>query len=275
MRQIIIIALILSLTNCGTKNTYDENSSINIGYTLTPFNVVLYTCGEVNQRHELNIYTQDNKYYADNVSPYYYIGKRTDSVWTVELDQFRISTCNKFLDKIRSLPKECPVLSTCITRHIITSASDTIIIRGDCNSDSLDFFAFRQIIFQDKFNELELKKSNLIDNLNRSILGTWYYKPFKSSPKHGDYLVLTKANDFVSKCSWEFGTEHSFRSSCNEVLDFTYTEKYAWHTWKDIYLVIQGGIITYKDSSMAVGNDDATFTLEAITDHELRLKYLW
>lgn len=86
---------------------------------------------------------------------------------------------------------------------------------------------------------------------------------------------MTKTNDFNSECSWVFGKENSFKSSCNKVFDFTYSNKYEWQVDGDIYFKIQPGIITDKNGSMTVGNYDATFTLEALTENELKLKFLW
>lgn len=79
------------------------------------------------------------------------------------VDQFKVSKYNKFLSKAKSLPKECPELSTSIKEYTITFANDTIKIRGDCDWDSLDFFSLRQLLFKDKFEQFELKKSNLIN----------------------------------------------------------------------------------------------------------------
>jgi len=246
-----------------------------IGDTLTPFNIILYSGDEAIQKFEIKVYSKADKYFADNISPFFYFGKKTDSVWTVELDQFKVSQCNKFLRKAKSLPKECPERSSSIKDFTITFAKDTIKIRGDCDWDSLDFFSLRQLLFKDKFDELELKKSNLINGLNKKVIGKWYFKTLKTEPKRDDYFVLTKTNDFNSECSWEFGKENSFKSSCNKVFDFTYSDKYEWQVDGDIYFKIQPGIITDKNGSMTLGNYDATFILEALTENELKLKFLW
>jgi hypothetical protein len=265
----------LLLTNCGNKTSDNKNSSSTFGDTLTPFNVLLYSGDEAVQKFEIRVYSKADKYYADNISPYFYFGKQTESVWTVELDQLKLSICNKFLNKAKSLPNECPVQSTSIKDYTITYAKDTIKIKGDCEWDSLDFFSLRHLLFKDKFEELELKKSKLIDDLNRKVIGKWYFKPLKTEPKGDDDFILTKTNDFNSECNWEFGNEQSFKSSCNKIFDFTYSDKYEWQVDGNIYFKIQPGIITGKNGSMIVGNYDATFTLESLTDNELKLKFLW
>lgn len=275
MRQLILISTILLLANCGTKTSDNKKSTMTIGDTLTQFNILLYSGDEAIEKFEIKVYCKGDKYFADNISPYFYFGKQTDSVWTVELDQFKVSQCNKFLSKAKSLPKECTERSSSIKDYTITFAKDTIKIRGDCDWDSLDFFSLRQLLFKDKFEELELKKSNLINGLNKKVIGKWYFKPLIAEPKRDDYFVLTKTNDFNSECIWEFGKEHSFKSSCNKVFDFTYSDKYEWQVDGDIYFKIQPGIITDKNGSMTVGNYDATFTLEALTENELKLKFLW
>ena len=238
MKQLIILPTILLLANCGAKTSDNKESVLTGGDTLTPFNVVLYSGDEAIQKFEIKVYKTDDKFYADNLSPYFYFGKQTDSVWTVELDQFKISKCNEFLSKAKSLPKECPERSTSIKEYTVTFANDTIKIKGDCEWDSLDFFSLRQLLFKDKFEQLELKKSNLINDLNKKVIGKWYFKPLVTELKRDEYFVLTKNNDFNSECSWIFGNEYSFNSSCNKVLAFTYSDKYEWQVDGDIYFKI-------------------------------------
>jgi hypothetical protein len=235
----------------------------------------LYSGDESIQKFEIKVYSKADKYYADNISPYFYFGKQTDSVWTVELDQFKIAKCNQFLSKAKLIPKECPKLSTSIEHYIITFAKDTIKIRGECDWDSLDFFSLQRLLFKDKFEQLELKKLNIVNNLNKKLIGKWYFKPLKKELKKDDYFILTKTNDFNSECSWEFGNQLSFKSSCNKVFNLMYSDKYGWQVNGDIYFEIRGGIITHKDGSMTVGNYGAIFTLEELTDNELKLKFLW
>lgn len=275
MRQLIIILTLFFFANCGTKSSDNKTTSIPIGDKEPWFNIVLYSGDEAIEKFEIKVYKMADRYFAENITPYFYYGKQTESIWTVELDQFNISNCNKFLNKAKSLPKECPQLSTSIKDYTITIEQDTLKIRGECEWDSLDFFTLRQLLFKDKFAELELKKSNLIIDLNRKLIGKWYFKPLNAELKRDDYFILTKTNDFNSECSWEFGKEYSFKSSCNNIFDFSYSNKYEWQVDGDIYFKIEPGIITDKNGIMTVGNYDATFTLEKLMDNELKLKFLW
>ena len=161
MRQLIIISTIFFLANCGTISADNNTTTTTICDSVPSFKIVLYSGDEAIQKFEIRVYKKANKFFAENISPYFYYGKQTDSVWTVELDQFKISNCNKFLTKAKSLPKECPKLSSSIKDYTITIGQDTLKIRGDCEWDSLDFFSLRQLLFKEKFEELELKKSNL------------------------------------------------------------------------------------------------------------------
>jgi hypothetical protein len=275
LRQLIIILAILSFANCKTKSSDNKNSLVPVGDTLTPFNIVVYSGDEAIEKFEINVYKKADKFYADNITPYYYYGKQTDSIWTIELDQFKISTCNKFLNKAKSLPKECPEFSSSIKDYTIALINDTIKIKGDCNWDSLDFFSLRQLLFKDKFQELESKKTNLINDLNNKIIGKWYFKPLSLPPNRGEYFILTRNNDLNSECYWEFGNEYLFKSSFNKYFGFKYSDKYKWQVDGDVYLTIQPGIITDKDGSMTVGNDGATFILDKLMTNEIRLKFLW
>jgi len=268
LRQLIIIFIIFILTNCGNKSGSSKD-------TVPPFTVILYSGDEEVRKSEIRIYEESGKFYAENVSPYFYYGTQTDSVWKVELDQNKISTCNKFLNKAKSLPKRCPERSTSIEDYTIIVQKDTIKINGNCEWDNLDLFSLRKSLFNEKFTELDLKKTNLINGLNSKLIGKWYFKPLKLEPKRDDSLVLTKTNNLNSECSWEFGKDNYFKSSCNKIFDFTYSDTYGWRVDGNIFFEIQTGLITNKNGITSVGNSNALFTLDKLTDKELRLKFLW
>lgn len=252
--------------------TYSTNTTD----SLVPFHLILYSGDEYVEQYEMNIYKKSNKYYADNISPSFYVGKKSDSVWTVELDSNKIVTCIKFINKAKLLPKECESVSTSIKDYTIAFAYDTIKIRGDCDWDGLDFFKFRKILFQDKFSDLELRRKTNIENLNAQLTGRWYFKPLTTSLKRDDYFTLTRIHNSPSDCYWEFRDTDSFKNSCNTMLDFTYSNLYKWKIdGGDILLIIEGGFITDKKGNISVANYGSTFILDTLNDKKLKLKFLW
>lgn len=274
MRYLILLLMTI-LFSCGQTGTENNLVRKSLSDSLSPFDVIVYHGDEAVEKLEINVYIRDNKFYADNVFPTYSINGSKSIVWTVELDNYKILNCIKFIQKAKALPKECPNNSTSITEYIISFSNDTVKINGNCQWDTLDFFQLRKILFKENYAEEAQKKVNQINNLNKKLFGKWYYKPLTSEPKRGEYLILTKTNEFNSECFWEFGNEYLFKSSCNKFLDLTYSDKYEWQVDEDIYFKIQPGIIKDINGSMTVGNYDATFILDTLTDNELKLKFLW
>ena len=275
LRYLLILLALLVFTSSITNLAEDKTSSINNDDTLTPFNIVLYSGDEVVQKFELNFYKKFGKYYADNITPYFYSGKNSDSVWTTELDKSKLAACNKFLSRAKLLPKKCPEISSSVSYYTISYAKDTLRISGDCDWDSLDFFALRQQLFKERFLELESKRARLINALSKKVTGKWYFRDVKLKYKRGDSIILTKVSTPHSNCSWEFGAEHSFKTNCNKSFNLAYSKEYEWHVDGDIYLQVQAGYIIKKNGIIQGKNNDITFTLDEVTDTELRLKFLW
>ncbi|MCF8451360.1 MAG: hypothetical protein K9G49_15915 [Taibaiella sp.] len=243
--------------------------------TLTPFKIT-YTSGEEGYgKSEINIYKQNNKYYARNVAPYFFIGTKTDSIWVSELSQDKIQTCIELLNRAKNLPEECPETSSATKEYQITYGNNTIKIRGDCDWEDLDFINFRSQLFYEKFAILEAKRLALIDSLNKQLRGKWHFIPFKNMFNRGDILLLKKVADADYSCTWQMGESSTFSSTCNDVLNLSYSIRYLLNVDGDIYIEIQGGSTVEKNGSMKVRNFGATFTIEAISSEELKLKFLW
>jgi hypothetical protein len=245
------------------------------GDTLTPFKIT-YTSGEEGTgKSDIYIYKQNNKYYARNIAPFFYIGTKTDSIWVSELSQDKIQTCIELLNRAKNLPEECPETSSATKEYQITYADNTIKIRGDCDWEDLDFINFRSQIFYEKFAILEAKRLALIDSINKQLRGKWHFMPIKNMFSKGDMLLLRKTANAYYSCAWQMGESNTFSSNCNDVLNLSYSIRYLLNVDGDIYIEIQGGSTIEKNGSMKVRNFGATFTIESISSEELRLKYMW
>lgn len=244
--------------------------------TLTPFHLIFYYGDERVQRFEINVYKKLDKYYADNISPLFYVGNHVDSTWSIILDKNKIMTCIKFIKKARSLGRICKNNSSSVIEYEIASAKDTIRITGNCDWNGLDFFALREILFRDRILNNKLENESEIRHLNSKLIGKWYFIPLVKELKNGASFNMTKTNNSKMNCFWEFGNGYSFRSTCNDILDFTNTKKYEWHLEEgNIYLIIREGAVKDKNGNTSIENDGATFKLDSIIEGELKLLFQW
>jgi hypothetical protein len=267
----IFINSLLNDTKSFSRQIYSTGNTD----TLTTFHLIHYSGDEAVKRYEMRIFKQSNKYYAEYISPLFYVGTRIDTGWKVELGNEKIQECIKFLSIAKNLPHECEEISSSVEDYEIMFTNDTLKIKGDCNWTGLDFFGLTQILFKDRLLELEMARKRAINSLNTKIAGKWYFSPLSKRPKMDDYIILTRANSFQSNCFWEFGDNNNFKSSCNEFLDLTHSVKYEWHLEEHFYLVIQGGVVTDKYGTTTVTNYGAIFILDSLGDNKLLLKFLW
>ena len=243
--------------------------------SVEPFRVVYITGDENPERNEINVYRKDGKFYAENVSPSFYVGRQMISRWTTELNDEKIATCHKFLNRARALPDECPVTSPVPKEYRVITASASLSITGDCDWEDIDFLYLRGILFYENFAKLEQQRAALRKELNRQLYGKWYFAPMAAKPEKGDILTLVKTPGPGQTCTWEFGASNSFKSSCNEVLNLTYSVKYLLNMDGGQTMEIQGGTTTDKDGNSRVRNYGATWSVESISPSELRLRYMW
>jgi len=281
MRSLMILSFIFVFCQDAFSRSIPDKQFTD---SLVPFYLIFRSGDEVVRTYELKVYKENNRCYARNsIEPEFYVGGKVDSNWTVELDSNKIKTCIKFINKARTLPKKCQELTSSITEYQIVFGNDTIKITGDCKWDSLDFFSLRDVLFKERFSELELKRLALVERLNKQLQGKWYFIPFKKEPLKMDSLILSRKNNFFSDCFWEFGIDNSFKSSCNSILDsfscnkifdLTYSNKYEWSEEEIILLEVQPGMITESNGNMTFGNDGATFMLDTLNDSNLKLLFM-
>ncbi len=271
-----LLLVVVVLFSCGQSHTEGTAIRKSLCDSLTPFDVILYQGDEAIEKSEINVYQKDNKLYADNVfSGHFSDGHLT--VWTTELDEDKITTCIKFVEKAKTLPGECPNNSTSVTQYIISFPKDTIRIRGNCQWDTLDFYKLRDILFRKNYAEEAQKKTDRIHDLSKKLMGRWYFTSLKSEPKQDDPFILTRANDNNQACFWEFGNDSSFKSSSTDkYMNLSYSKKYQWNIDGETYLKIEAGYTKNKDGNLTIENYDATFKLDTIIDdQQVRLKFLW
>jgi hypothetical protein len=263
---VIILTLFILFLSCKT--------TVN-GQDKLPSFTVWYIHGDNSVRtNEIKVYIKDEKYYADNIMPVFYYGNQTDSVWTTELDQAKKIACHRFISKAKKLPRECPPRCVCVEDYYIVFSDDTIRISGGCNWGNLDFLGFRGKLFKEHFVDLEVKRENLINDLNKKLMGKWYFAPLNSPLIRGDTLELTKINDNKPNNFWEFSKHNAFSCSKDDFLSLQYSKEYLWGVSEgDITLNIQLGL--HKDESGIPNlSDGAHFFLDKIDDNKLTLKFL-
>ncbi|MCC7027925.1 MAG: hypothetical protein IT265_13260 [Saprospiraceae bacterium] len=250
-----------------------NKNAIDVLDTLTPFTVKFYKGDDFFIQYEIKIYKLGNNFFADNISPLYYYGTKTDSVWTVKLTKEKKKICENFIKKAKSLPKECPQISTVIENYTIVLPHDTIIIDGECDWNKVGFYNLLNKLFAEKFKELSNKRKQLEKELNSKIYGRWNVHNLHSEQKRDDIIILSRVNDL--KCNWEFGNDFLFRSYCNDIFDMSKSEDYLWNIDQGtIYLIIQGGFNKDQDGYISVANYGGTFIVENIDENYIQLKFM-
>ncbi len=242
--------------------------------TLPHFRLVYSFGDEGTDKYEINIYKKGGKYYADNISPVFYVGSRSTGAWSAELNAGKIAACLTFLGRMRSQPEECPEVSTSIKDYLVTTGTETIHVRGDCDWDGMDFFDLRSALFTEKFADLDARRLALGDSLSRKLTGKWYFAPIKTKFKAGEYFTLSRAPGPGLSCTWQFGVNSSFKSSCNDVLNLEYSTRYVLNLDGNNYFEIQGGATTDANGNTTIRNFGAAFTIESVNESELKLKFL-
>ena len=193
--------------------------------SLTPFYLVFHTGDLFIRTYELKVYRENNRYFASYVEPTFYVGGEIDSNWIVELDSSKILACIKFINKAKTLPKECEDSTSSIHEYDVSLGNDTIKITGECDWDSSNFYTFSGLLFKERFSELELKRSALNKRLNKQLQGEWYFTP-KKELKNWDSLILSRISNSDLDCVWEFRNDSLFKSSYNSFLDLAYSNQY-------------------------------------------------
>lgn len=228
-------------------------------------------------KSKINVYIKDNKYYADHTSPTYFDGHNIDSILTVELSEKQINACLEFLDKAKSLPRECKRFSSVENHHIIIIDQDTIDINGDCAWNNLDFHYLDKQLFGAKHLEIERRKNIFIQNLEKQILGTWYLQPFKQILKKDDIITLSRNK--ISDSYLVFGDSSTVNGNCRQLLDITDLKRYNMEVsdgWSKTILSLCWGRIIYKNNkNKFLCEDQASFEVKSIGNEELKLSFLW
>lgn len=259
---------------CISCNLMQSNkNAIDVLDTLTPF-TVNFNLGDYEIiKYEIKVYKLGDDFFADNIAPFYYYGTKTDSVWTVKLTKEKKKLCENFIKKAKSLPNECPQMSSAFENYMIVLPYDTIEINGECDWDKLDFYNLSNTLFSEKFRELSKKRKQLEKELNSKIYGKWNVLNLHSEQKRGNILILSRVNN--SKCNWEFGHNFLFRSYCNDIFDMSKSEDYLWNIDQgEIYLIIQAGFNKEKNGDISVANYGAEFIVENIDKNYIQLKFL-
>jgi len=242
---------------------------------LVPFRVTYITGEENPEKCEISVFQDHGKYYATNLSPAFYVGTKKVPAWTTELTPDKIKTCQKFLERARTFTEECPITSMVPKSYTIVAGKETISITGDCDWEDIDFLYLRGILFYENFAKLEQERAALRKDLHAQLSGTWYFTPLTTKPEKGDILVLSRTAGPGQTCIWQFSESNRFKSSCNDVVNLTYSVKYLLNMDGGQILEIQGGTTTDKDGNSHVRNYGATYSIESVSPGELRLRFMW
>jgi hypothetical protein len=229
---------------------------------------------DASERAEIVVYRLGNKYFAENAAPQFYIGKNKVDLWRTELNATQVATCMQFQKKAGTLPAECPEVSMVPKTYQITANNKTTTIQGDCDWDGIDFFDLRSALFSEYYTQLDARRRAFTDSLSSLLHGKWYFSAPPGKPEPGSRLTLQKKQNNTKTCFWEMGKNSSFKSTCNEYINLSYSIRYALNTEGNIFFEIQGGTTTDADGNTSIRNFGATFVIDSVDDLELKLKFL-
>ncbi len=274
-KYLIFISTFFFLVMCITKSTGNKRQSITTAHSLIPFNVVYYDGDDGIEKYEINIYKKEDKFYADNISPYTYYGRKTDSIWTVELDSIKIAACRKFLVTAKSQLAPCVNDYSGIHEFTIKFKTDIPTIKRNHPCPCEDFFDFREALFKEKFEENVLRIKNIKYELSKKLAGRWYMQRYQKKLQENDFIILTKNNESNSLCYWEFGVENYFKSNCNQIVDFTYYNEFIiLPFWRDISIQISYAPKEDNDARNNIPSQSARLRFDSVNNNYLRVQLI-
>lgn len=227
------------------------------------------------ETYEIHIYKNGSKYYADNVSPLYFYGKRTDGIWHVELNNKQLGLCETFLKEAKSKHPKCPdeELASGVWELFVIVGTDTRIVTDPCEWKGPNFHSLQKTIFAAKLIEFENKKAEAVNELNRKLKGKWCFDPLKEEPKQDEYIVLTKANNNNCECYIQFEENYICKSSSKKGLNLSSAVEYKLFLNKSILIRVEHAILPDKDGIYHLIGDEARFRLDSISDKVLTVQY--
>jgi hypothetical protein len=178
----------------------------------SPFEVFFIAGHEEIYRSKLKVYDRDNTVWASiAVATYNYGENPEDEEWQVQLNEEEIDLCNAFLKNAKKVSQPCIDISGGFTYHKITTATDTIKIKGWCEWRKVDYNTLETKILEKKYTAF-----------TDAFQGKWYVMPPSRPLTSGDTLILRKVADVFNKdCFWDFSPAYSFRRSCTALPGLT------------------------------------------------------
>ena len=236
----ILFCILYFVNSFGQIDNSIEISSIKIDFIRVSI---------IKEKASMSIINKEGNYYASKLEPNYYYGTNTDSIWTLKLDSSQIHTIYRFIEKAKELENnKCSIRPSSRNLYKVTINNQTsIIIKGNCEWNGLDYKAIEKKIFKEKFDELDLKRNLLKDSIRNTIEGKWIVSGLKKDPKRHDIVILDKLNDsnkLADKTIWSFKDSIDFKSHTNDIINLKYSMEY-WLSVSNGYvsLTIRPGYI--------------------------------
>jgi hypothetical protein len=167
------------------------------------------------------------------------------------------------------LPPTCPspACEGCIEAYEISFAKDSINIQGACQWDSLDFRHLQRILFREKFEEIELRRSSRLKALNNVLPGKWYPELSESIFKKGERIAFRKSKE-NSKCYWQFGPGNTFVNTCKKMMGLAESRDFECELSRDT-LILGIGPFYGTEENMNGG----IFVVDTFNDSFIRLRH--
>jgi len=274
MKKINYLFIALIITSCSTQQNENENLLPNI-------EIQFETGCESRESYSISIQTESGQLIAKKNEPNYYYGTKTDSIWTVNLDNTKINAVKNFILKAKILNGECPIESTSVDEYNITIENDTTYeIHGHCDWNGLDYFSIEKLLFKEHFNNLDYARNTLKDSVIKELKGQWIITGLNKELKRNDIVTMWRTDELddleKGMIIWNFSDSLSFGSLDNEIFDLTYSKKYQLLVaYGNVNLRISSGALVDSKGNMTIKNCGADFNIREIESEKIVLDYWW
>jgi hypothetical protein len=257
---IIISFLLLSNTLQAQKDKFET------------FSIELLHGDETLKYSKIEAFEKDGKYYIKTENFERPEKSVKDSIWITALTKKKYELCRTFIQQINLInTQECKSHSTIFTRYTVSINDTSFTKETYCHLEDLDFYNFRNILFQEKVREYNKLADLEMKKIKKLIKGKWYYPNLTKPLNFLDTLKLSRYE--IDKTHfWTFGKRKQFKESSGDVFNLLQSNTYTLFFYYEPRLNIWPGIIENKsNNTSSLANSGMNFEILSISKDELIL----
>jgi hypothetical protein len=236
------------------------------------FSIDLLYGDESIESYKLETFEKSGKYYVKSKNFERPNKSCNDSIWITEITEKKKKLCENFIQQLKLInPKKCEIESSAITKYTVKLKDTSFTFQTYCQLENVDFFKFRENLFQEKIREYKTQSNLEIKNIEKLLLGKWYYPNSSKALRFGDTIKLSR-KEINADHFWTFGKRNFFKENSNDIYKLTQSNTFELFYYYEPRLNINPGIIENKSNgSSNVSNYGMRFTILKISNDELVL----